>query len=264
MSEQKRIIEDMQKTGFPLEIVAGTRFIDKNWKVRPQEAFYDEDERKSRKIDFIAHKALAKNFQSFRRLIYTTVVECKKSDKPWVFYTPRSSLLREKKDLATVFYMKVISKPSLPPLKIQSLFAHNHYVAKEPTDRIAQASYIAFTGGEEGKDQIFTAINQVLKALRYIIAQSKSHFRYHIVQGLLEVYYPVVVFDGKMYECVLSKGIPQLREAKYVKFETSFLAASQEIDNEKTPERFLIDFVTKDFLPTYIDWLDDEINILLG
>jgi len=261
MDLEERIIKDMQKTGFPLEIAAGTLFSEKGWKVSHQVLFYDEDERKSRKIDFLAHRAVAKSFRSFKGLLYDIVVECKKSDKPWIFYTPQSPSLREERNFSTLLYLKILSKPKMSPKQITSMLAHNHYIAKEPTDRIAQASYIAFIS-EEGKDQIFTAVNQVPKALRYFMHVGESTIGFDVIRNALVVYYPVVVFDGKMYECILEEGKPQLKEANYVKYHTSFFGVTRESDNEKASEGFLIDFVTKDFLPTYIEWLNEEIRLL--
>ena len=145
----------MKKAGFPLEVVAGTRFTNKGWTPRHQVFFHDKDENKSRYVDIVAHKAVDKEFQQFKRLNYTVVAECKKSDKAWVFYTPSNSYLMKEKDLATLSYLKIDSKPPLEPRQLKSLY-HNHYVSKEPLDRFAVASYIAFSKDKEseGYDQI--------------------------------------------------------------------------------------------------------------
>ncbi len=141
MSEIENIKADMKKAGFPLEVVAGSRFTSKGWTPRHQVFFHDKDENKSRYVDIVAHRADEKDFQQFKRLNYTVVVECKKSDKPWVFYTPPSSFLVKQKDFATISYLQIVSKPVLQPKELKFLY-HNHYVSKPPLDRLAVASYI--------------------------------------------------------------------------------------------------------------------------
>jgi hypothetical protein len=260
------IVAGMKRAGFPLEISTGMRFSGRGWNVEHQMIFHDEDERKSRNIDLVAHKAVDKQFLSFKRLNYT-VVECKKSKSPWVFYTPNSSLL-EKQIEVSAFRLKALSKPMPSLMQVRTLSAHSHYFSKKPTDRVGQASYVAFDvdmeGGKKrkkGHDSFFTALNQVLKAVRHQERETMSFFRYNITQGLLVVHYPVIVFDGDMYECVLDANEePQLTETDYVKYDASFLGSWQQSVGQFAPEYFLVDVIGKEFLPQYINWLDEEMN----
>ncbi|MFI5449648.1 MAG: hypothetical protein ACHQ03_07785 [Candidatus Bathyarchaeia archaeon] len=219
MSEIDSIIKGMKKAGFPLEVIAGTRFTNRGWTVRQQVFFHDRDENKSRYVDIVAHNAVDKETQKFKRLNYTVVAECKKSDKAWVFYTPPSPFLVKEKDLATVFYLQTTSNPPLQPRDLRFL-SHNHYVSEEPLDRLALASYIAFSKDEEskGRDGIFAATNQVLKALQYTMEQFRTQVAYPNLPPILIVAYLVIVFDGKMYEYHLDeKEEPKLTETQYVK-----------------------------------------------
>lgn len=262
MDEIEAIISDMKKAGFPLEVIAGTQFRNKGWTARHQVFFHDNDENKSRYLDIVAHRAIDENFQQFKRLNYTVIAECKKSDKPWVFYTPPSSFLTEETDIATIAYLKIVSKPSIELRQLKSLY-HNHYVSKEPLDRIAVAGYIAFSGEKDsrGYDQIYAATNQVLKALQYMMEWSEGSFKkFATMPNILIVYYPAIVFDGKMYEYLLDeKEEPKLTETRYVKYDVAFQSRSE----RSTSHNFLVDVVTKDFLPEYIDLLDEEMQVIL-
>jgi hypothetical protein len=157
-------VDDVKKAGFPLEVIARGRFTTKGWEARSQVLFYDKEESKSRYVDLVAHRAIDKHFQRFVRLNYTIVAECKKSDKPWIFYTPPTSFLTKERDLATTAYLRTISKPPLEPKRAKFLY-HNHCVSEQRLDRVAVASYIAFSG--EGYDQIFAATNQALETLQH-------------------------------------------------------------------------------------------------
>jgi hypothetical protein len=270
LDRKAAIITGLKKTGFDLEIVTGMRFSGSNWIVQHQAIFQDEDKRKARNVDLFCRRAIEKPFLSFKRLNYTAVVECKKSQNAWVFYTPNSPRLEKEMDIAA-YLLKAVSNPMLSPMQMQTLCAHGHYFHKKPTERIGQAYNIAFgTGSQQGrkkkkgKDLFFTALNQVLKALRYERGALLS-FPYQATQGLLVVFYPLIVFEGEMYECVLDANEePQLKETEYVKYETSFLGSWQPLVGQYAPEYFLVDVISKRFLPTYISWLEEEINAILA
>lgn len=54
------------------------------------------------------------------------------------------------------------------------------------------------------------------------------------------VYYPVIIFDGKMFEYFLDeKEEPKLTEAKYVKYDVAFPSQSEGVErNQETPQSF--------------------------
>jgi hypothetical protein len=256
MSElESKIIEDMKKTGYSLEILTGSQLSNRGWTVRHQSIFRDEDENKSRYADLIAYKAIEREeFKRFKRLNWTVIAECKKSEKPWIFYCPPSDILTKGRDLSAVFYTKLASEPALPPKHVLPLFVDNHYFLKGSVDRVAQAGYVLFDKGEKGYDQIFTATNQVLKALTYQRKASNAAIKTGIVKNTLIVYYPVIVFEGKLFEYTLDESQePKLAEANYLKYEVEFYDS-----RETDPKVYLIDIVTLQDLPEYASWLEDE------
>lgn len=262
MSEIDNIVKDMKQAGFPLEVIAGTRLANKGWTARHQVFYYDKDENEAKYVDIAAHKVIDRESGTYRRLNYTLIAECKKSEKAWVFYTPPSSFLTKEPDLATIGYLQTVSIPTLTPTGLRSLF-HNHYVTKTPLDRFGVASYVAFTGGEKSKgyDQIFTATNQVLRALQYLMGWTRSSLTKGTVPNILIVYYPAIIFDGKMFEYVLDeREDPKLTETNYVKYEVAFQSQVEE-SNPLTFQSFLIDVITKDFLPQYLDTLEEEMQL---
>lgn len=253
---ENSIIEGMKKTGYSLEILTGSRLSNRGWTVRHQSIFHDEDENKSRYVDLIAYKAIEreKGFERFKRLNWTVIAECKKSEKPWIFYCPPSDGLTKERDLSAVFYTKLASEPALLPKHVLPLFVDNHYFLKGSVDRIAQAGYVLFDKGEKGYDQVFTATNQVLKALTYRGEAGNMAIKTGIAKNTLIVYYPVIVFEGKLFEYTLDESQePKLAEANYLKYQVDFH------DSRNTdPEGYIIDIVTLEKLPEYASWLEDE------
>jgi hypothetical protein len=160
------------------------------------------------------------------------------------------------RDLATIFYTKFASEPTLLPKQALPLFVDNHYFLKGSVDRIAQAGYVLFDKGEKGYDQVFTATNQVLKALTYQRAYFNRAIKTGIVKNTLIVYYPVIVFEGKLFEYTLDESQePKLAETNYLKYEVDF-HDSRDTD----PERYIIDIVTLEKLPEYTSWLEEEMG----
>jgi len=253
----------MEKSGFPLEIEVGSLFSNRSWGVNHQRIFFDDDDKKNRYVDLSAHKTIHQKFHKFDRLSYTVICECKKSDKPWVFYTPPTDSLTKTKDLSTLAYLKYVSGPS-SNFKEPYILYHNHYVSKDPLDRIGQAYYLAFAGEPNkrkslGYDQVYEAINQVLKATIFSVQRMKGTMS--LIPYALIVYYQLIVLEGKLFQYTLSdKHEAQLEPASYVKNNVDYLVSPTV---EGWTDRFLIDVVTKEFLPTYLDWLDEEMETLV-
>ncbi len=244
-ADKENFIQQMKQKGFSLEILTGSQFSNRGWTVIHQRIFYDETENKSRYVDLAAHKLIENENGFFQKLNYTVIVECKKSDKPWIFYSPNTSYLIEERDLAALNYIKMISRPSIAPKDFVPLFVDSHYFLKGPVDRTAQAGYVLFRNNATEYDQIFAATNQVVKALRFQRESVLHSMKSGLVNSLFVVYHPLIVFDGKLCEYSLdSNNEPKLTETTYLKYQVDFLDLPQ-----NPPEGFLIDVVTIDALP---------------
>jgi hypothetical protein len=55
-SLEKKILEDMEKTGYPTEIMSASIMQGRGWEVTHKPSYWDEDERKSREFDIIAFR----------------------------------------------------------------------------------------------------------------------------------------------------------------------------------------------------------------
>ena len=241
----------------PLEVVARTTFEKRGWEVRSQLFFYDKEQDTSRYVDLAAIKAIDKNFLKFKRLNYTIVAECKKSDKPWVFYTPSTKFLTDEWDFATLAYVRPFSNLPLEPKEVLKFLKKNHYVSDKPVDRYAVASYVPFNAD----DQIFKATNQVLKGLQHQMEWFQQVTKDTSVPPILVVYYPAIIFDGNMFEYVLdNKEEPKLTQTNYVKYDVTYHLRSKPSESES----FLIDVITKEFLGEYITMIEREMETLLG
>jgi hypothetical protein len=257
-SIEEKIAADIEKSGFPVEATSGAAFTKGSWRVAHQMVFQDPEERKSRAIDVLAIKDLTPAPGPFKQLTIWALVECKKSNKPWVFYAPSTDSLQDKKRTISN-YLKVASRPKLD-IRQSTLLEQSHYVTKEPLDRLAEAHYIAFNnpeGKSSGLDQIWTAINQATKATYFYFTELTKEMGKSGASTDLNVFYPIVVLEGTIFLYNPDQGREtQIQQTQYVKVNHNFMTPDIDL------EFFLIDVVTKSFLPTYIQWLTAEANLL--
>jgi len=89
-NEEEKILSDLERSGYPLEINATSILESNGWNVINQEGYFDLESNKWRTIDIIATKNIAlPSLSAYERLHISLIIECKKSDKPWVFLGKR-------------------------------------------------------------------------------------------------------------------------------------------------------------------------------
>jgi hypothetical protein len=117
--EEQKIREVLEKSGFPLELQAGS-IIEKelgsehNWQISYNAYYRDEEESKSREIDIRAMWFSSYNKDIEFRVAPTILVECKKSTNcAWVFFGRKSeSVFRESLSRGEFFdTFQLLAKP---------------------------------------------------------------------------------------------------------------------------------------------------------
>ena len=250
--EIRNIKEDIEKSGLPLEIEVGSTLREKGWRVFHQRYYLDPDENKSRFVDVVANRIKKTGSKRINRINQTLFIECKRSlDKPWVFYTVPNF-----EDIfMNALSVKFITEPELPHHIENALIARSHYF-RDPKEA-AIIHYEPFIGRGGGK--IFTAVNQVLKALRYEVKEKIIPLIKKGPKGIIAFFYPVIVFDGNMYKGErLNGGKLEISPIDYVKHEVSYLDLEKGME-----ESYLIDVLKKEFLSDYLRLLDDEYEKIL-
>jgi len=92
--EVKKILEDMKKQGFPLEVRTSEILKAHDWEVTNQAAYTDIEKGKHRTVDIVAEKNV---FYKPNELGFDIrfVIECKRTTKSWVFYSSDIDLDKE-------------------------------------------------------------------------------------------------------------------------------------------------------------------------
>jgi len=257
-NEKEKIIGDIEKSGYPVEIKATSILESNGWNVLNQQVYLDTETRKWRPIDIVAFKNVKlPDYSIYERLHVSLIIECKKSAKPWVFWVRDKRELRIFHPIAACGLIKLESKPWLHPLHLEKLADCFHYYFP----RFRTIGIIPYEPFTKGKSLIFEAKNQVIKSLLYEQQQRRNFCSMKEVEekyrrnlkatNLMFVLYPLIIFDGHLYELQYVKDKPKLSLSKYIQYLTSFGQPMAE-------ESFVIDIVKIDFLKEYLEMLNEQ------
>ncbi|WP_287588326.1 hypothetical protein [Candidatus Borrarchaeum sp.] len=67
--------------------------------------------------------------------------------------------------------------------------------------------------GKSQKEEIFIAINQLRN---YVIYEVDRFIEYTEIPEYIRFFFPIIVFDGKLYECTIENTEPRLQEINHV------------------------------------------------
>lgn len=206
---ETKLIADLEKTGYPIELRAGNAFARSGWTVHYNVYYMDWDEKKGREIDLIAVNAVSsKEHNVWVRLYLPCAV--KKSDDPWVIFTTEGA--GESAGL---------EEPGWSRLHVAFDEINHHVLPADKMDRKSTIhkfrrfghSYCVAFGGSPSKPTIFAALTSSVKAsedcLRYIkqiIQEDEERLGRSVRHGRdLTLVEPIVIVDGKLYEAYLGR-----------------------------------------------------------
>lgn len=123
------------------------------------------------------------------------------------------------------------------------------HLYSEEQERMAFIHYCLFTR----EDRVFEATNQVMKALSYEL-ENRKKLTPKLLSALpdyrpLFIMYPVVIFDGHLYDCRIKNRDFDLIPVDRLQYSTSL-----------HEEGFIIDIMTKEALPEYLAELGIEME----
>lgn len=241
--EVKRIMEDMEAQGLPLEVKTSELLKKFNWELTNQVAYLDLEKKKYKSVDIVAQKRILKILKFAFDL--WLVIECKKSTKPWVFYATdfnlQSNLQSRKVVSSFQFYVDEHGKyvESILDLMVEGFMLRTHYYSPI-LGKMAYIPFEAFTKGE-GRS-IHKAQMQVSNAildLKRLLPEVQIKFPYGIL------FLPAIVLEGHLYSYKDGK----LNAEKGLYYYTTYANSA-----------FMIEIVTIDFLETYLSAFEQQIN----
>jgi hypothetical protein len=247
--EITRILKDMNERGFPLEVKTSEFIKTHGWEVTNQAAFFDAEKGKNRTIDLVAEKNIVQ--EPMMVFDIWLVVECKRTTKPWVFYTSnlKTSIeeVHRKVVSSSQFSMNNIAYQKKTHTVLSELIVNNfvlrHKLAPPIFGKLAYSSFEPFTNGKELS--IHKARMQLCNAILYFEKElDQDRMRdMHMPYGILFI--PIIVLDGQLYTYENNELSPAEGLYYYVTYHGS---------------AFMIDIVTTDFLSSYLNNLEGIIT----
>ncbi len=254
-NEIKKILEDMNIQGFPLEVRVTEMLKTHGWIADNQEAYFDAETGKQRTVDIVS----VKNFdvEPWEKYPHDwtfqvrLVIECKKSAKPWVFYASAISRDKIEKSLSInaqihadkadqLVYPKE-SRDALASEDRGCLYRFKKELAHPALlEKLASISYEPFTNGKG--HSIHKARMQVCNAL--------MDLKHRLEQDTTEILHcilfkPVIVFDGRLYV---------YQDQNLTESEGLYYSVSHH------DSRFIIEIVTVGFIQTYLERIENNIG----
>lgn len=265
------LIQEIKKSGYPLEIEV-SRLLEKNYLVLNTEYYFDEEEREERNIDIYAIPRGLPKIDSKQRkntfILQTNMaIECKKSEThAWIFYTrPNSS----RWDKITGQYKTTVPKVLVGARSLSKL-PHTFDEALEHTCLGRGLHHdapkrIAITYNEikkqknkkhgESRRQIFGAVQQLVKFSFYELHRHFDKFPKEL-EGSIEMIvmlFPVVVFDGDMFEVYFDTGKPRLRRKNHI-----LLATHNRCPYCQKVGGFLVDIVHYSYFSKFLKTIEND------
>jgi len=199
-SLESKVLADISKTGFPLELRMSNRFVEADYYVQDSVYYVDQDEQKGREIEIIA----LKNSQSTPRkdppkwVRLRCIVECKKSSKPWVIFTSPKTTYDEVSPLGQA--TGLVDNVKWTSEMVSSITAFHPYWQML---RRGRSFHEALRGEEDRRESsvIFKAITTTVKATLSLFDR-----RFISYSGEVSLFQPIVVLEGILFEAYLDNA----------------------------------------------------------
>lgn len=258
--------EQIAKSGYPLEVAIHSE-LEPIWIVKHDAYFLDDEENKSRLLDIHAfanpfiepRKRLLKDGIEPFVPVFNLAIECKKSeDYAWVFFTLPTG---ETRFLADGQYLD-----DFQPLSLSNLFflldPLLHYSDFSRFASPFSEVKLGKPSGKRSRNEIYEGVNQLVKFVSYQIAVQFETWKGDriAVNNLREslrmfFFFPILVFDGRLYEAVVEKGDIELRDSDHV-----VLERHHKPSYSATPLTYKIDIAKREFFPDLVRIIERDIE----
>lgn len=247
------IKKELKKSGYPLENYIQAALADRDWHVQPNAYFLDKDTNKGRELDIKAHyEGVASS--SWSNFLLQLLVQCRRlPGNAWIFFSiPRRS----------TFYTR-ISKYSLADLvkgwtpgifdTKETHFDKSQVLATNYCEIITDSSK-----SNKRTNNIWNCVVTLIKATYQELESAHSDHEQFLKEDfasfdefakapgeLIYIFYPVIVFEGKMYEAKFFEDNIALQKRDYVQLFVDYQSGHYKGE-------FLIDVVTKERFSHYL------------
>lgn len=254
-----RVKAEILRTGYPTQVRLADSLQRESWGIVHSPAYLDDVEGISREYDLRAYRqwTVAGTSPPFLIGVYL-IIECKKSDKPWVFFTTEETHDRGRLGeliRGSVADKNVFTTRNSPAayLTDDDLRSFHHYFR---VPRLAHSYFEPFKGKDprEAAPTIFGALLSCTKPTLFLHKDRP-------MERWLRIHYPVVVFDGQLLDArIREDGDIELVRVPSLIVEFSYMAPnpSPRTQSWENEERFYIDVVSSRGVPDFAKALESD------
>jgi hypothetical protein len=254
-SLRDRLLKDVKKTGYPIELQVGDIFSRNGWNVQYNRYYLDREEQKGKEIDISSYVARSEKSAQPNIAMVSLHIICevkKSSEEPWVVFSTKRQFT-EGLGWGRLHYSQGVDHNILP------------YDMIERSSTLGESSRFGRSyheGFKQSSDhsQIFKALISTIKACEDCLAKNQEALSRSTLldkqDKLICFIEPMVVVDGLLYECYLSEHHElELDEIGYIPVSCGY------ISSEYVRRDHLVDVVTIKELPNLLEfkrkWIDD-------
>lgn len=269
---KSKVEKAINTSGYPVELFVSKILNDNNHSTWHSRYFFDLEEEKARSVDIVVPGFNFDMDDLENKVNFSSelIIECKKSLKTaWVFFETKSvvqhNYLGQSFDYENGIYGPQTFGSNLWKFDDKLSF---HYAPKGKISHanIAQSFHSVKIGDNsledstkqlKTKDMIFEAVNQVVKYIVYDIykriGRLRKSFTSNGISPFFDWYFPIIVYDGPMYNGYLKNDKIELEERDHVILETHFT-----VPYASEPQTFLIDVVKKNYFEKLLPILNED------
>ena len=256
---EENIIEDIQKTGYPTEITAASIMQANGWSVVHNPSFWDQEEQKSREFDIQAYRRWQARSQNWTMGVYL-IAECKKSEKPWVFFTTEEKY--EHGRLGSLIYSRVKGTPLFTSYDQESalipdsdLCSSHHYFQFK---RQARTFYEPLKNQDKAAHSttIYTAVMSAIKATLFRWADTAY-------EKWIGLYYPIIILAGDLFDARIGPGkTVSITKTDHVQLSFHYMQPDPRINSKLSRRQFTVDVIHEDYLAQFLKLVEEEHQVI--
>jgi len=267
--EMRKILEELEKTGYPLQVDVIDQLMKNGWSVFPEYTYYDKNTMKLRAIDAFAIYSPTED-------LFELLIECKSSKAPWIVHCApmvKTPNLKETKIIAYpsagIDMLSVVSRfvgifSLIPPGVLNRLEDGRSRLFKEAqklhffsnTLPKAYSCHELRKKTKEKPDSFTKALYQIRGAYLDLVSRETTPNTLRFAS---------IVLRGKLFEHRRTESGPELIPREHSIYQSLSLLASSLPDSEKQKHPLpipFIDIVTDSYFPKYLDLLRKDVLVL--
>lgn len=189
----QKIEEWLDKQGYPLEMNVAKELSASGFNCRQSYYHKDSETGKRREVDVVGAYGLT---NSVNTINFQLIIECKNNqDKPWITFSDSIN----KPSFETYITNRPASRIGVKYLK--HLKGSTDVKTKELFNVPSTFAYNVTEAFDTGSDKVYSAIMSVINATKYRRDRVNSEAKFNT---LCEVYFPIIVIGGKLFDCYLN------------------------------------------------------------